>query len=78
MKVEGCVTDLLDDGFEPPLGAHQCDGSNDFSMENSQSPVLPDTQTHSQLTAGTNDVGLYDSTSAHLLILVALELLKRY
>jgi len=46
-KLERCATDLLDDGFEPPLGAHQCDGSNDFSMEHAQGPVL--THAHTQL-----------------------------
>ena len=39
----GGEADLLDDGFEPPLGAHQCDGSNDFGVEHAKSPVLPHT-----------------------------------
>lgn len=43
MKLDGGETDLLDDGFEPPLRAHQCDSSNDFSMEHAQGPVLPHT-----------------------------------
>lgn len=43
MKLEGCETDLLDDCFEPPLRAHQCDGSNDFSMEHAKGPVLSHT-----------------------------------
>lgn len=46
MKLEECETDLLDNSFEPPLRAHQCDGSNDFSMEHAQSPVLPHTETN--------------------------------
>lgn len=31
---------LLDNGFQPPLRAHQRDGSNDFGVEDSKSPVL--------------------------------------
>lgn len=49
MKPEGCETDLLDDSFEPPLRAHQCDGSNDFGMEHAQGPVLPHTHTDTQV-----------------------------
>lgn len=40
MKQKTLVSDLFNDSFEPPLWAHQCDGSNDFSMEHTQSPVL--------------------------------------
>lgn len=32
---------LLNDCFEPPLGAHQRYGSNDFRMEDTQGPILP-------------------------------------
>lgn len=42
-ELVGGEADLLDDGFEPPLGAHQCNGSNDFGMEHAKSPVLPHT-----------------------------------
>lgn len=40
MEQDGDDTDLLYDGFEPPLRAHQCDGSYYFSMEHSEGPVL--------------------------------------
>lgn len=31
---------LLDNGLQPPLRAHQCDGGNDFGVEYSKGPVL--------------------------------------
>lgn len=40
MERDGDDADLLNDGFEPPLRAHQCDGSYYFSVEHSEGPVL--------------------------------------
>ena len=41
MKLDRWQTDLFDDSFQPPLRAHQCDGSDDFSMKHAKRPVLP-------------------------------------
>ena len=33
-------TNLLNNSFEPPLGAHKCNGGDYFGMEHTQGPVL--------------------------------------